>query len=179
MAKYHINPRTGNPGICRARLQCRFGGAGSHFATKEEARADYEDSQERLARKAASPREALANFEKEFSRGLETLDNTYISDGSAFGSSRRSRAEASWKQANYLIGSYVDKKDGWDERRGYYHQVENELRKIKREFTNNGWGEADSHKPLVEHLERMEKDFASLSGPEGARREKELGFYKE
>lgn len=40
--KFHINPETGNPGICRAKYNCRFGGERIHFDSKEEAREDYE-----------------------------------------------------------------------------------------------------------------------------------------
>lgn len=45
MAKYHINPETGNPGVCRATKQCRFGSANEHYGSKDEARAAYERSQ--------------------------------------------------------------------------------------------------------------------------------------
>jgi hypothetical protein len=40
--KFHINPETGNPGVCRAKYNCRFGGERIHFESKEEAREDYE-----------------------------------------------------------------------------------------------------------------------------------------
>lgn len=40
--KFHINPETGNPGVCRAKYNCRFGGDRIHFDSKEEAREDYE-----------------------------------------------------------------------------------------------------------------------------------------
>ncbi len=43
MVSYHINPKTGNPGICRATKFCPFGSMeGEHFASKAEARAFYE-----------------------------------------------------------------------------------------------------------------------------------------
>jgi hypothetical protein len=42
MAKYHINPRTGNPGICRAHKQCPFGGESEHYGSESEARQAYE-----------------------------------------------------------------------------------------------------------------------------------------
>jgi hypothetical protein len=35
MAKYHINPTTGNVGVCKAKHQCRFGG--EHFDSKKDA----------------------------------------------------------------------------------------------------------------------------------------------
>lgn len=38
MARYHINPETGNPGFCRAKKNCPFGGDNDHFPTREEAR---------------------------------------------------------------------------------------------------------------------------------------------
>lgn len=41
MARYHINSK-GEPGVCRAKLACPFGGDEAHFASKEEAREAYE-----------------------------------------------------------------------------------------------------------------------------------------
>lgn len=46
MAKYHINPQTGNEGLCRAEKgKCRFGGDESHFTSRDGARAAYEEQQ--------------------------------------------------------------------------------------------------------------------------------------
>lgn len=49
---FHVNPKTGNPGICRAKPEsgrgCPFGGAEEHFNSREEARADYERKQEKF-----------------------------------------------------------------------------------------------------------------------------------
>lgn len=179
MAKYHINPQTGNPGVCRASIQCRFGGQSSHFATKEEARADYEDSQKLLATTPQSPNEAFDLVEKDFKRGLELLDSTRTNDGSAFGSSKRSRAEEGWRHARYLISQYVNKGESWEDRRGYYHQVSDTLRKVRHEFGEGDWGgPRDVHKPLLARLSALHSDFRTLCGPEGASKEKELGFYK-
>lgn len=48
MAKFHINPATGNPGRCLARSgNCPFGGEDAHYSTKEEARLAYEQQMER------------------------------------------------------------------------------------------------------------------------------------
>lgn len=44
MAKYHINPKTGNPGLCKAKDNCPFGGADEHYSSKDVARAAYEAS---------------------------------------------------------------------------------------------------------------------------------------
>jgi hypothetical protein len=42
MTNYHINPETGEPGICRATKKCRFGEMTAHYATADEARQAYE-----------------------------------------------------------------------------------------------------------------------------------------
>lgn len=44
MTKYHINPQTGNPNICRAEAgKCPFGASEPHFNTKAEALRAYEN----------------------------------------------------------------------------------------------------------------------------------------
>jgi len=46
MSKYHVNPETGNPGVCKATTgNCPFGSDDLHFNTKWEARISYEQSQ--------------------------------------------------------------------------------------------------------------------------------------
>lgn len=42
MMKYHINHKTGRPGICRATSNCPFGGEANHFGSKEEAQQEIE-----------------------------------------------------------------------------------------------------------------------------------------
>lgn len=43
MVKYHINPETGNPNQCKAKIACPFGSLeNDHYASKEEARQAYE-----------------------------------------------------------------------------------------------------------------------------------------
>lgn len=46
MAKYHINPETGRPNQCTAKVKCRFGADTQHFDSKESARAGYEKQME-------------------------------------------------------------------------------------------------------------------------------------
>lgn len=47
MAKFHINPETGNAGACKAvNGKCPFGSEDEHFATKREAQAVFEKKQE-------------------------------------------------------------------------------------------------------------------------------------
>lgn len=43
MTRYHINPTTGEPGKCVAKIRCRYGVAiDEHYSSKEEARSAYE-----------------------------------------------------------------------------------------------------------------------------------------
>lgn len=45
MPKFHINPETGNPGPCSAKIQCRFGSESEHYNSPDEARIAYEEKQ--------------------------------------------------------------------------------------------------------------------------------------
>lgn len=46
MARYHINPKTGNPGVCRAVKSCPFGDLeADHYESKAAARSSYEEAQ--------------------------------------------------------------------------------------------------------------------------------------
>lgn len=49
MIAYHINPETGNPGLCKAAQRCPFGSSEEHFPTKEDARRAYEEGQVAIA----------------------------------------------------------------------------------------------------------------------------------
>lgn len=42
---YHVNPQTGEPGLCTAAIQCRFGGTEEHYADTTSAREAFEKSQ--------------------------------------------------------------------------------------------------------------------------------------
>lgn len=50
MSKYHVNPKTGTPSVCRATQKrgCPFEGVSEHYDTPEEARKDYEKTQEKI-----------------------------------------------------------------------------------------------------------------------------------
>lgn len=43
MARFHINPVTGEPGQCRAQQACPFGGANEHFDSRSEAMEHFEE----------------------------------------------------------------------------------------------------------------------------------------
>jgi hypothetical protein len=56
VAKYHINPETGNPGVCKATKRCRFGDLETdHYTSKEAASAAYEEKMNTFG----SPAEAI------------------------------------------------------------------------------------------------------------------------
>lgn len=42
---YHVNPSTGEPGRCSAKVQCRFGDSDSHYPDESAAREAFENSQ--------------------------------------------------------------------------------------------------------------------------------------
>ena len=46
MAKWHINPKTGEPGLCRALKNCPFGGSDEHYSSREAAQGAYEAKME-------------------------------------------------------------------------------------------------------------------------------------
>ena len=54
MPKYHINPETGVPGACKAKVKCRFGEGVLHYASKEAATQAFEASMEGQAWAAVS-----------------------------------------------------------------------------------------------------------------------------
>lgn len=63
---FHVNPETGEPGPCRASIQCRFGDKTEHYESPEDARAAYEIQMnneliESLTSKNASLTEFLAS----------------------------------------------------------------------------------------------------------------------
>jgi hypothetical protein len=65
MTRYHINPETGNPGVCKAKHQCRFGDIETdHFNSKEEAHMVFE-------KRAAEKRKAYEKTQKEYGKASE------------------------------------------------------------------------------------------------------------
>lgn len=46
MSRYHINPKTGTPGVCKAKMQYPFGGEDAHYGSSSEAQTAYEKTME-------------------------------------------------------------------------------------------------------------------------------------
>lgn len=65
MAKFHINPQTGNPGRCKAAVQCPYGGESEHFKSKKDAREHYENKMERETFATTLPQTAVKTEERE------------------------------------------------------------------------------------------------------------------
>ena len=70
MAKYHVNPGTGKPGLCNATKACPFGGAEAHFGSRVAAQAHYE---ELMADSTLPPRPKKLSYEEEVKLADELL----------------------------------------------------------------------------------------------------------
>lgn len=68
MAKFHINPKTGNASSCRAtKGNCPFGSEDEHFKTREDAQAHYEKLNESLtvSKKSKLPPKDISAYYRE------------------------------------------------------------------------------------------------------------------
>lgn len=65
MDKYHINPETGNPGLCSAKVKCPFGGDDVHYFSKEAAQKAFEDATKDEALKAWKKKKVVVEPEVE------------------------------------------------------------------------------------------------------------------
>lgn len=66
MARYHINPKTGKYGVCRAKIKCRFGGNEVHYNSEKEAIAASEKilkEQHATVLKSRNKRESFVSHE--------------------------------------------------------------------------------------------------------------------
>lgn len=95
MSKFHINPKTGNPGICKAKVTCPYGDLEKdHFETKEEARVAFEkqakDSaldawQKRVNPKAVDAAAAYRVGKESMDRRRTERQENFIKYGSSYG----------------------------------------------------------------------------------------------
>lgn len=69
MTEYHINPETGQPGLCRAKKQCRFGSSNEHYSTLDEARSAYEKT---MSQRAYSNNKKISKNNDDEAISLET-----------------------------------------------------------------------------------------------------------
>jgi hypothetical protein len=60
MAQYHINPETGNPGICKAKENCPFGDIQDHYGSAQLARTSFEI---RMSQTSLEPDVLLRNWD--------------------------------------------------------------------------------------------------------------------
>lgn len=70
MSMYHVNPATGNPGLCKATKACPFGGPEDHFTSKEAAQKTFEDKQASQAAKSVRKAPPLKYSEFNFIEDL-------------------------------------------------------------------------------------------------------------
>ena len=70
MARYHLNPETGDPGLCRARRgSCPYGGPAVHYGSAEEARVAYEAQQREQGDSFTTPLRSSADLYRVVERG--------------------------------------------------------------------------------------------------------------
>lgn len=89
MPKFHINPETGDPGTCSAKIQCRFGSESEHYNSPDEARNAYEEKQSSSFQKAvkndwdirSERKQLLKRQTDEIRAEAESLANDMEEDG--------------------------------------------------------------------------------------------------
>jgi len=145
MTKYHINPETGNPGVCRATKRCRFGDLESdHFESKEAARAAFEQRQQSSTVTVTKP--TLAEQEKKLMLlRQETMDRI----GEAF------------KRVPGRIGYSYElaiPREEYDQLKDTLRETEEPLRKLRKELR-------------TDQLEPHHPDVPQVFGLEDAQRE--------
>jgi hypothetical protein len=85
MDKYHINPETGNPGLCSAKIKCPFGGDDVHYFSKEAAQQAFEEATKTEALKAWKKKkvnpepEQVAAPDTNIGHGRSTYFHGYVS----------------------------------------------------------------------------------------------------
>ena len=86
MARYHINPETGEPGVCKAtKGGCPFGGESDHYDSPTAAREAFEAGQSSFAvviKKSGEavntpPRKEIKTFDAELHTALATAEDEY------------------------------------------------------------------------------------------------------
>lgn len=179
MAKYHINPETGVPGPCRATKQCRFEGQTDHFDSKEAAQAAYEAENASFTASHPTSAAMLEPFTKSVESAIGRLSSVRTNDGSYGGSSPQSRMKDSWEKTRYLANNYVDVKESWSDRRGFYLQMRDAVRSMRDELGERSWGGVrPEHRVLNERLGVLLEDLSDLTGPEGADKERRMGLFR-
>lgn len=111
--RFHFNPKTGRTGKCAAQVQCRFGQSDDqHGATREEARANYENqmapelfsnteqraqtAEVRPERTAAQLDEIANEYEQEHGISLQELLDHYEVDEAKINEADRSGGGRVW-----------------------------------------------------------------------------------
>lgn len=75
MLKYHLSPKTGNPGVCKAKYKCAFGDIETeHYESRELARQAYEQKMQSVSL-AATPSRMKIQSSEEFQAILQDYDS--------------------------------------------------------------------------------------------------------
>lgn len=156
--KYHVNPKTGRPGECRAIHQCKFGDEKSHFDSKEEAQKAIEKKLSELnvapaIRKSKPSKDpstkTIEEIKKERRDLQKKVDEVKVS-------SREAEHEADVLEKVYKKASSADQRKMKDilkaaqSNRDELHKTEAQVTKELNNFDKE-------HKPRLDEINRTEK----------------------
>jgi DNA polymerase III epsilon subunit-like protein len=110
--RYHINPRTGNPNLCRALTKCPFGEASDHYATAADAREAFENN-------FGIVHQALTQSVVDFNQKDERLFKV-SEELDQFRRLVRDRKSTDYQKLSVLEQKYRDATD--DLRKAFYHR---------------------------------------------------------
>jgi len=112
LKKYHVNPETGEPGICVAKFNCRFGGPSDHYPSEQDARAAFEREMER----------EQSTFGFYGSRTIESLSPGLITDVDGIQTGKLAPGDYFIGDPFILIGTYDQ--EGWNQ---FVDQVDKDM----------------------------------------------------
>lgn len=116
MAKYHINPKTGNPGRCSAVHQCPFGGESDHYGSESEARQAYEGSMSQGGATSSLKKSIVPTPEQDWDNKFEAIT---VEAELRRKETLRAGATAELMTKYYGAGSYEKTIQAAKERAGY------------------------------------------------------------
>ena len=117
MTRYHLNPETGNPGVCVALQRCRYGESTPHYDSQEAARAAYAFSHESLGFTVKSKRSAneLSPAVKIEAQRLKALLEADLQEVEGDGGKFDSAVELRITRLGKFLAAEADKRAGFND----------------------------------------------------------------
>jgi hypothetical protein len=172
MNKYHLNLNTGDPGLCRAKRGCPFGGPQAHYDSPEAARAAYEASagetvnshRRELAAYTADGYapdnlEAIRNAQENFSNVLKKWQTKDTLSVTTIGEQQLQSVHSEWADRPFVSesGSYYFSEVEVREKRlsrkkvavaAFYVDRDKNLYFLNNPMAENGIWDLDNPKPV-------------------------------